>query len=193
VTGNLAAVTFGDAVYVFQNAQGQPTEYVDKDFYYISDVAYDTAGDIFANGVYTNQHFALVELSRGSSTFQNINVPGGDYLSGANFEPILWEGQFLDLASYQQVKQTRKIRTVVNQLQISGSGATLVGTVALAVQARAEYPQFWIQGGVVIQPSNKPKFDSYFAMFKYPSGKAIKSVELGKQDDLWGAVVSPAR
>ncbi|HVR48076.1 MAG TPA: hypothetical protein VMT95_15705 [Candidatus Binatia bacterium] len=193
VTGNLVAVTFSDAVYVFQNAQGQPTEYVDKDIYYSSDVAYDNVGDLFVNGIYTNQSFALVELSSGSSTFHNINVPGGNYLGGANFEPILWDGQFLDLGSYQEVKQTRKIRTVINQLQISGSGATIVGTVALAMQARAEYPQFWIQGGVITQPSNKPKFDSYFETFKYPSGSPIKRVDLGRQDDVWGAVVSPAR
>jgi hypothetical protein len=185
----LAVITNGDALYVYQNAQGIPTEYVDSDLYFASSVAYDDAGNIFINGTYKSQQFALIELPYGTSDFQDINVPNGNYLNAAWFEPILWDGKYLDLGSVSS-SNSRRDYTLVNRLQISGSNATIVGTLPLANQKGAEYPQFWIEGSTIVQPSNKPR--SFFQSFKYPGGKSIGRVKLGGQYDLWGAVVSVA-
>jgi hypothetical protein len=195
-TGNLAVIREdGGGVYVYADAQGTPIVYTDSDFYFTSGVAYDSSGNLFINGEYqpSKGGFALVELPRGSSTFEQINFSG--YSGGSSvFEPIFWDGKYLDLGSEQQSKQKRgrrpPVQTVLDQLQISGSSATLIGTVPLALQHRAEYPQFWIQGDTVIQPSNEPH--SYVQYFHYPSGKSTKRIDLAGEYDIWGVTVSVA-
>jgi hypothetical protein len=187
VTGNLAVVQFSDTIYVYQNAQGLPTKYADTNFYYAADAAYDNSGNLFVDGAYRNSSFALLELPYGSNTLQNITVkPSGDY-NAEDFDPILWDGKYLDLGA---LVDKNGIHTLVDRLQLSGSSATVAGTVTLAKQERATHPQFWIQGSEVVQPSNQPR--SWFERFKYPSGKRIKRTKLDEQYDFLGAVVSVA-
>ena len=199
-TGNLAVIQDGDSVYVYAHAQGTPTVYTDSDFYYTSGIAFDGSGNLFISGEYrpSKGGFALVELPQGSSAFEQISFSSS---SGGNssFEPIFWDGQYLDLGSERESKQKRGRRphaqTVLERLQISGSSATLIGTVPLALQHNSQYPQFWIQGDTVMQPSNKSPTHPYLQFFRYPGGKSIKKINLAPACyicDTWGVTVSVA-
>ena len=185
VTGNLAAVTFSDAVYVYQNAQGTPTKYVDSDLYFAQDVAYDDTGSLFVDGAYHNFSFALVELLNGTSTFQDITVnPYGDY-DDDTYSPILWDGKYLDLGS---VGVTRGL---IYRLKISGNSAAVAGRVKLARQRGVgPYAQFWVQAARIVQPSSERH--SSFAIFKYPRGKQILQVKLHQDYFTVGVTISAA-
>jgi hypothetical protein len=189
-TGNLAVVTNGDSVYIYAHAQGSPTVYTDAEISFTADVAYDGSGDLFMDGEYQNNHFALVELPSGSGKFEDISFSG--YINESIFEPILWDGKYLDIASVKTVKRRHheSNQGLVDRLQISGSDATIVGTVLLANERGAEYPQFWIEDSTVVEPSNMPRSHSYFALFKYPQGKLIRHVNMAGPSDIWGATIS---
>ncbi len=159
---------------------------------YITDVAYDGSGNLFMNGLYYNQSNALVEMLRGSSgDFENINLNA--YLVSSADEPMFWDGRYLALGSVGSPPHIRRQhgQTVVNRLLISGSSATIVGTVNLAQEPKATYPQFWIQGGAVIEPSDL-NHSTHLEFFTYPGGKKTKSFFVDKDNDVWGVALSVA-
>lgn len=186
VTGNLAVTTSSNTVYVYQNAQGSPTKYLPYNLSAANDAAYDGAGNLFVNGTYTNHHFALIELPYGSITFQNISFVSYGNIDAS--EPILWDGQYLDMGSETSVG--RPVKSLLKRLQISGSSATLIDTIPLGQRSRASLPQFWIQDSALIQPKNR--LVSSVSRYRYPGGKRIGQVTLGGWYDIWGAVVSVA-
>lgn len=186
VTGNLAVVNFGDTVYMYAKATGSPTKYTDYNLYNANDVAYDNMGNLFVDGEYeSNRYFALLELPYSAQTFEDITLaPVGDY-NGDDYDPILWDGKYLDLGSHTH----HVLRGRILRLQISGSNATVAHKVTLGTQKRGS-PQFWLRGSEIVQPSNKPQ--SSFQIFDFPSGRPVKRVKLRQQDNLWGAVISPS-
>lgn len=183
-------MTFGDSVYVFAGVQGTPTAYEDYNLRNAADVSYDSDGSILMDGEYQSKGNVVVELPFGSSTFRVItlrNIQGN-----TSYAPIMWDGKFLDYSIIQRAGSSHKSRTVIYRLKISGTTATIKGKVHLALQRGAEYPQFWVQDSVVVQPSNKVRTHSFFESFQYPSGKVIERVNLSGPDDIWGAVISVA-
>jgi hypothetical protein len=191
-SGNLAvAPFFSPNIYVYPDAQGTPTEYTDSNIYWTSDVAYDDSGDLFLNGELRNGPFFLFELpSGGSGKYETINVPSS--VDDSVFEPIQWDGAYLDIGTLYRKGVGYRLHTIVDRLAISGSSATIAGTVKLARQQAATYVQFWIYGDTVMQPSNARKA-SYLEYFTYPHGKMTKAIKVaGLDDSLWGVTLSLA-
>ena len=159
---------------------------------FATDVAYEGKGDLLLDGQYHTGHFALDSLARGSSQFRSIITPKNPYLQESTLQPIAWDGKYLDVGSYQKAKHSGRYQTVLFRLKISGSDATIKDTVPLAFQHGPAHPQFWVQGGVIIQLSNKVRSHSFFQSFEYPSGRPIERVNLASPSNLWGIAISTA-
>lgn len=193
-TGNLAVVAYsGSAVYVYPNAQGTPTEYQDSSIYFITSVAYDDSGNLFLDGEMQNNYFFLFELPS-NGHFETINVPYS--LEASVFQPIFWDGTDLDIGttSRKDDHQARHPRRItVDRLAISGSSATIVGSVTLAPQNGGTYPQFWINRNTVIQPQNRAE-GRKVDFFAYPQGGEIKAITVSGSpfSSLYGVTLSVA-
>ncbi len=187
-TGNLAVGSNSDVLYVFPDAEGTPIEYTDTNISSITDVAYDDSGNLFLDGAQMGKAFPfLLELPNGSGGFETINVPAS--IDDCCFQ-LQWDGDYLAAGSiYREGHNPRQ--TILNRLQISGSTATVVGTVKLAFQLGSWAPQFWIQGDAVIQPSDR-RYSSNVEYFTYPRGKVMKRFKVDKST-LWGATISLAK
>jgi hypothetical protein len=190
-TGNLAVATNSDVLYVFPDAQGTPTEYTDSSVSYITDVAYDGSGNLFFNGALRTGRLFLMELPSGSGNLETINIPYS-LENSSTFQPMLWDGNYLTMGSEAIVERGKydPAQTVVNRLQISGSEATIVGTTKRALQPHAYRPQYWIRGGIALQPSDLGNF-SRFEYFTYPQGNKTRKIS-ANEGDLWGATLSLA-
>ena len=176
-------------LYIFPDAEGKPFEYTNSNIYFITDVAYDGSGNLFLDGALTNGYPFLQELPNGSSSFETINIPAS--IDDCCLQ-LRWDGSYLAAGSiYRQRGRHNPRQTILNRLKITGSKATVIGTVKLAFQQHASAPQFWIQGGTVVEPSNQ-KYSSHVEYFKYPEGKMTKRFKVDKST-LWGATVSLAQ
>jgi hypothetical protein len=186
VSGNLAVTTDADAVYIYADAQGSPAEFIDSDMDYFTDVAYDGSGNLFLNGAYRGGPNALLEMPSRSSNFEDINVSG---LSISMNEPLLWDGKYLAVGSLGKPHHSRHQHTVANRLEISGGSATIVQRVALAQEARATFPQFWIHNGIVAEASdiNDAPNIEYFA---YPGGRLRKQFKVNGINNVFGLAIS---
>lgn len=193
LTGNLAVINEGPTIYVFRNASGSSEQYTDKSLYLSRDIAYDSSGNLFVVGDYLGNHFALVELVGASSAFQDITVDASE--EGNDQNPIAWDGQHLGLGSYRSTKRTRS-QQVIQRLAISGTTATLVGQTPLGAQREPSHVQFWTNGRVAVQASNKPRQFSLLEYFRYPRGRStarFKVHVLGAPDGIAISAAPPAR
>jgi len=169
-SGNLAVSNeygpsggYGD-IEIYTGAQGSPqTYYTDPNIMSgIHFCAYDNQGNLFVDGTTRYNQFALAELPKGSSAFtyialsQTINTPGG----------IQWDGKYVALGDEGANP------SVIYQLAITGSSATVVGTTTLSSTSRVR--TFWIpdvgsskkQGRRVIAPS----IYGTVGYYSYPGG-----------------------
>jgi hypothetical protein len=166
-TGNLA-VTFysstGD-VAIFANGNSSPTVYQDNiDPYYCG---YDNEGNLFIDGFTLGRsaQFTLTELPKGGSTFETIAItPNITKRPGQ----VQWDGKYITVqASYGDVKGT-----TIYRLQISGSKATVVGTMSFQGNGHAAGVS-WITDSQVLmtfaQRSDKGTPKSV-GVWKYPAG-----------------------
>jgi hypothetical protein len=152
-TGSLA-VSGGDGsviVFPYRPKQGwrYPKMYGDPAISRWFYCAYDSSGNLFADGINKNTGaFALAELPKGNKTFTNITLD-------------------------QSIGTAHGSPSVVYQFTISGSDGTEVGSTTLGGAKHLE--QWWIQGKKFIGP-NVHKNNVYIGFWKYPTGMRNKKI-----------------
>jgi hypothetical protein len=73
-TGNLAVTVLGTSdLVVFAGGSGSGTILSDS-LYSTYSAAYDDKGDLFVSGITNTDHYALIELPKGSSSFETITL-----------------------------------------------------------------------------------------------------------------------
>ncbi len=189
-TGNLAVTNYcysvgnncqyghGD-LRVYASAQGSPTVYKNKSFYYYAMCGYDSHGNLFVDGATVSQHFTFAELRKGKKKLktialnQSFNGPGG----------VQWDGSHIAVGDSQG--------EAIYQFSVHGRVGTRVGSTSLSGANDVTY-QFWIQGKTVVVPS----FDYYgssseIAYYDYPEG-GDPAKSFGYSSQLTGVTVSLA-
>jgi hypothetical protein len=132
---------------------------------------YDNEGNLFADGFADS--FALIELPKGSSTFQTITTSNTVEFPGS----VQWDGKYVTVTDQEA--------NAMYQYTISGTKATLRGTVSL--KGSADCAQTWIATGVVFCADA----GLYGAeVFKYPAGGSPIAILSGNFDLPLGAVAA---
>jgi hypothetical protein len=127
ISGDLAAMT-SDGIVVYRHARGRGKTYATPNGFFDG---YDNKGNLFVDGFNGNYAFTLVELPKGSNSFetitlyQTIEFPGG----------VQWDGRYLAVEDQQTSN--------VYQFAISGTNGTLKGTTTL--QGASDIGGSWIQ------------------------------------------------
>jgi hypothetical protein len=153
-TGNLAAPVLnkGDVV-IFQHASGSGTA-ITTPLFEAYFGGYDNNGDLFVDGRNSELTFALVELPRGSSTFESISTTNTVAFPGA----VQWDGKYLTVGDQES--------QVIYRYTVSGTTATLKGTVSLT--GASDCGQTWIgSGGVIYCPDSG---NNQGEVYRYPAG-----------------------
>ena len=134
-TGNLAVASWGGAgVWIFANARGKPSKFLDPDFIGYYSCGYDSTGDLYVDGIshVGSGHVVLAELPKGGSQLETVKI--GQYLGWP--AGVKWDGKYLAVGD--------GTTPVVYQFVIKGGSATRVGTTQFG--SGLEYMHnFWIQ------------------------------------------------
>ena len=162
-TGNLAVAEIQDklrddhgAVAVFAGAQGDPTYDVDSETSSFRDCAYDSSGNLFISQDYRGD---LRELPHGSQSFATIALNAG-IVSGS----LQWYGGELLVSSWT----AKKSKDTIEQVEISGSTGTVVGTTVLESKGRRRsVGQYVVDGDTIVGPGGS---DKYIEFWNYPAG-----------------------
>ena len=141
----------GDVV-IFKNATGSGTVYttpLEAEYF----DGYDTQGNLFADGVTHSGNFGLVELPKGSGTFETITTSNSVKFPGS----VQWDGTYVTVFD-QGTSQ-------FYQYTISGTKATLKHTISL--QGAGDCAQTWIVKGLAYCGDSG---NNDGEAFKYPAG-----------------------
>jgi hypothetical protein len=162
-SGDLAIGNYdGGQVIIFKNASGTGTVYttpLDEEFF----DGYDPQGNLFADGFTGDRSgFALVELPKGSSTFKTITTSNAVDFPGS----VQWDGTYLAV--------TDQIANAIYQYTVSGTTATLKGTISLS--GSSDCAQTWIVKGLVYC-GDAGNNDG--EVFNYPAGGSPAAVFSG--------------
>jgi hypothetical protein len=166
--GNLSN---GDIV-IFKNASGSGTEMATPLTGEYFD-GYDNNGNLFFDGYNGSDSFELVELPKGSSTFQPITTSNSVQFPGS----VQWDGTYLTV--------TDQRADAIYQYTVSGTKAMLKGTVSLT--DAGDCAQTWIGTGVVFCA------DAGYGdgeVFKYPAGGSAIAILTGNFDLPLGTVAA---
>jgi hypothetical protein len=172
--GDLAVGNLSDGdIVIFKNASGSGTEMTTPLSTEYFD-GYDNNGNLFFDGFNgSSDSFELVELPKGSSTFQPITTSNSVSFPGS----VQWDGTYLTVFDQRA--------NAMYQYTVSGTKATLKGTVSLS--GANDCAQTWIGTGVVYCA------DSGYgdgAVFKYPAGGEPIAVFTGNFDLPLGTVAA---
>ncbi|MGB8964345.1 MAG: hypothetical protein WCB99_01775 [Candidatus Cybelea sp.] len=170
-TGNLAvSVLSTGAVIVFAGAKGSGTSFSSGlvEAYF---VGYDNKGNLFVDGKNSSSEFGMAELASGAKSFtpiapsNSITFPGG----------VQFDGKFVTVNDQEN--------HVIDQYTISGSKATLAGSVSLS--GSGDCVQTWIgKGDVFCADATNEDGEVY----KYPAGGSAIATLTGSFDLPIGAV-----
>jgi hypothetical protein len=175
-TGDLAVgILFGSNsgdVVIFKNASGSGTAYTTPltDEYFDG---YDNQGNLFADGFNHNNEFELVELPKGSSTFQAVTTSNTVEFPGS----VQWDGTYLTVFD--------QLANATYQYTVSGTTATLKRTVSLS--GSSDCAQTWIVKGLVFC-GDAGNNDG--EIFKYPAGGSPIATFTGNFDFPLGVVAA---
>jgi hypothetical protein len=164
ISGDLAVANFDGGVAIYKSAQGAPIMYslmgVGAQF-----CGYDNEGNLFVDGYARYRAVALLELQRGSNQFENITVDF-NHSTTIGAGPIQWDGQHLAMG-YGEYN-----RSVIYQLSVSGSNATIVGSTTLEGPKLRIGIGWWIQDGEVLAPNahHGDRGYSNIGFWHYPEG-----------------------
>ena len=149
VNGDLAITGQTSYVEIFKGAQkGKPVVLQDKAMFFGRFCTYDSAGDLFFNGLTgSEKHARLSELPANSSKFTTIKLAVNIYYAGS----IQWNGKTLAAISYVPWRSPRNKPEIFN-FNISGTKATKVSQTPLNRPASAVL-QFFIDGSTAIIPN----------------------------------------
>ncbi|HET6276819.1 MAG TPA: hypothetical protein VFE16_12885 [Candidatus Cybelea sp.] len=161
-TGDLAAVVFcesgcGDSVVVLSTPGKKILSYSDSALPSLLYCAYDSSGNLYVDG-YSGSQFGLAELPASGTALATITVNQNIQFAGQ----IQWDGQYLAV--------TTIIHPAVDQIQVTGSTATVVNTTELkGVGPRST--QSWIYRNKIAVPTGVVRARSTEILFwKYPQG-----------------------
>jgi hypothetical protein len=161
----------GDVV-IYKNATGSGTAYTTplaEEFF----DGYDNKGNLFADGFNHSGVFGLVELPKGSSTFETITTSNTVDFPGS----VQWDGTYLTVFD----QETNSIY----QYPVSGTTATLKNTVSF--QGSSDCAQSWIVKGI-LYCADAGNNDG--EVFKYPAGGSIVATFTGDFDFPLGTTVA---
>lgn len=151
-TGNLAATIIDNGeVVVFAKAAGSGKTYssgLAEAFF----ATYDKHGNLFVDGL-NESSVGVVELVKGGSTFQNITTSNAIEFPGN----IQWDGKYVTVNDQEE--------HAIDQYSVSGTTATLKGTVSL--NGSSDCDQTWIAKSLVYCP-DAGAADA--KVYKYPAG-----------------------
>jgi hypothetical protein len=134
---------------------------------------YDPQGDLFFDGFNKADQFELVELPKGSSTLQIISTSNTVEFPGS----VQWDGQYMVV--------TDQIASSMYRYSISGSTATLKGTISL--KGASDCAQTWIATKVVYCADAGNENGE---VFNYPDGGSPIAVFSGNFDLPLGTVAA---
>lgn len=184
-TGNLALAGQNNGkgtVFLYKNPKGKPTKYSDPTMMTFSYDGYDSAGNLFVDGLTKNNTFAFKELVKGQNTFTPISL--NRTLGVGN---VQFDGTYITIKSGQ----------LIYRIQVSGSSGTIVGNTRLNrtwIRANSS----WIydgtitasQGGGTRHPGHGVGF------WHYPEGGKpfviFTNVSTSKKDVILATAVSVA-
>jgi hypothetical protein len=162
-TGNLAAVVFcltgcGESVVVLTTPGMQVQSYLDSALPSLLFCTYDTNGNLYVDG-YSGSQFGLAELPAGGSALQTITLSQNIQYAGQ----IQWDGQYIAV--------TTTIHPAIEQVQVTGSTGSVVGTTQLTgVGTRATQSALY-RDKVAVPTGTKSRARSTNILFwKYPVG-----------------------
>ncbi len=163
--GDLAVGIFGGTgrgdVVIYKNASGSGTVMTTQLNAVYFD-GYDNHGSLFADGWNSSDKFQLVELARGSGTFQPITTSNTVNFPGS----VQWDGNYLTVVDQGT--------NAMYRYTVRGTTATLKGTVQLTA---GDCSQTWIVQGLVYC-ADAGNDDG--EIFKYPAGGSPIAVFTGK-------------
>ncbi len=172
-TGDLAVTILGTGdVVLFTGGSGSGSTIADDLSSSYFD-GYDNKGDLFVDGFTPSDMYGVVELPKGSSTFESIKLsrtlefPGG----------IQWYDGYLALGDQEA--------GVIYHFAIHGTNAKEIGATELG--RSSDVVQFDIQRPYVVG-ADAAKSD--VALWKYPAGGSPKKIINGQSDLPIGVVVS---
>jgi hypothetical protein len=141
---------------IYRKAKGYPRAYVVQDFYYYWFTAYDSVGNAYVNGQFSeygeNYEFAVLPKKGQLAEIilpVTLGYPGG----------IAWDGQYVVLGDQSSNK--------IYQFTIDKNQATLANTITLnGVEIGG---QFAVDGSTLVMP-NQTNSTSNVLFFNYPAG-----------------------
>lgn len=166
------------AVDVYKHAAGKPATYTTPNVFRYYFIGYDNAGNLFIDGTDMHVTFELAELPAGAKAAQAMTINTSVSLPGA----IQWDGQYLAIGDQVCIECASQI----DRVSVSGTTATLVGTVALTDSC--DVLQYWIDKGRVIAADDCGSTVKYFS---YPAGgNSLKTITSPLNEPV-GVTVSP--
>ncbi|HKU82079.1 MAG TPA: hypothetical protein VJP76_07905, partial [Candidatus Tumulicola sp.] len=147
-------------------------------------VAYDSHGNLFADGVDTHGAFAMAELPNGGTSFSALTITGGTlYVPGQ----VLWGGTHL-LVGDQNYHNAGK-GSAIYQITVNGSSATVRSSVVLP--NTSSVVGFWKRGKKKSSKVTTADFGGSAApLFKFPSGAPFATITSGISKP-FGVAISP--
>lgn len=158
-------------VAIYTKARGKPKYYSDSSIFQYGYCTYDSAGDLFVDGITPpSDNPQVAELLKGSKTFQAITLDQS--LGGNNVAPLQWDGTYLAIASEDSA--------VIYQFDVNGSTGTKVGSTEL--KHSTGVGAFYIDGATLYTPAFIDSLGDV-GEYRYPAG--------GKPLKKFYAVVNP--
>jgi hypothetical protein len=161
----------GGQVEIFKNATKPGTVYNTPLYKEYFD-GYDPSGDLFADGMGTASNFMLVELPKGSSTFETITTSNSPEFPGS----VQWDGTYLSVFD--------QLADATYQYTVSGTVATLKNTISYS--GVGDCAQTWIVKGLLYCGDA----DYGGEVFKYPQGGSAVASFSGNFDFSLGATAA---
>jgi WD40 repeat protein len=157
-TGNLAVfshATGEDVVAIYPDAQGNPTYYTVPNMNtFPGYLAYDSQGNLFADGYSSDNSWKIWELPNAGSAFNTLTLSQKISALGS----LQWVSSYLAVAAKDRIYR----------VDVSGSDATVVGDTT----AQDGRPRAWIQKGTLIEPYASGAREIGF--WKYPAGGKVE-------------------
>lgn len=142
---------------IYKHARGKPHLIPDyPTIVYPFFCHYDASGNLFFDGTPGNNSPYFAEIPRGSNTVTNITVANGFFYAD---DDIQWDGSYIAVAD--------DFAQAVYQLSVSGSSATIVGTVRLQHWNGPAAREVWIGKDRLI---SSPGRHDAAAVWHYPMG-----------------------
>jgi hypothetical protein len=162
----------GGDIVIYKNATGSGTVYTTPlaEAYFDG---YDNQGNLFADGFNSRENFELIELPKGSSTFETIATSNTVGFPGS----VQWDGTYLTILD--------QLTDSIYQYTVSGTKATLNGTVSFT--GSGDCGQTWIVKGLVYCADAG---NDAGEVFKYPAGGSIVATFTGSFEFPLGVVAA---